>query len=581
MAHEDSWMDDVDAPRRGRGGAIIAGAFVVVVIAGLYALAAFYFGDRVPADTHVGGVSIGGKTQDEAREALEDELSEEAAEPVTVVVEGKKHLIDPEDAGMSYNYDESLEGLTGFSINPVDLYEQATGGIEREIEVDVDDGRLADAVDAATEGLDAKPVEGKVTLDGAEVKQTAAKRGLTVDRDELTETIADGWPQKHEFTAPTTQPKPKISQADIDSFVTQKLEPLVAEPVTITSTDPKAKGDEKKISFDLTEEQLAAAVDVRAKDDALSVSVDDARLAETASAAAKASGSFRTATDAQVSHRGGNSFDVTPAKSGLTLNEKGIGPKIATAMKKKGDGRTLSVKSTEKKPDFTTAEAKKTLPKEQISTFTTYLPDNPVRTGNIKIAVDDLDGAYVAPGETFSLNEQLGERTPGRGYKKAGVISGGRLTEDYGGGISQLSTTLFNAVFFSGAKIEEFHPHSFYIDRYPEGREATISWPNVDNRFTNDTGAGILISTSIKGDELTVSFRGRAPYDEIKATKSDRKNTVSPKKITDDDEDCVPQSPAPGFSVDIGRKFIKDGQTVKSSSFTTTYDPQDNVTCTG
>ena len=187
----------------------------------------------------------------------------------------------------------------------------------------------------------------------------------------------------------------------------------------------------------------------------------------------------------------------------------------------------------------------------------------------------------VAPGETFSLNQQLGQRTAAKGYQKAGVISGGRLTNDYGGGISQLSTTLFNAVFFSGAKIEEFHPHSFYISRYPEGREATISWPDVDNRFTNDTGAGILISASVSGNEVTVTFHGRKKYDEIKATKSARKNITPPKTITDNTKGCVPQSPAPGFTVTIGRIMTPvGGGAQKTSSFNTTYIPQDAVTCT-
>ncbi|WP_435202844.1 VanW family protein [Janibacter sp. GS2] len=581
MAHDDTWMGDEEVTHRGRGRAILAGAFVVVVIAALYALAAIYFGDRVPADTHVSGVSLGGKSETEAREALEDGLAEEAAEPVVVVVEGKKHLIKPANAGLTYDYDASLEGLTGFSINPVDLYEQATGGIDREVEVAVDEDQLADAVDAKTASLDRKPVEGTVALEGAKVTQTASKPGLTVERDELTGMIADGWPQKHEFAAPTSTPAPELTQDTIDTFVEKDLEPLVSGPVKVTSTDPTAKGSDKDISFTLSAEQVAAAVTVKTTDGTLAADVDEKKLADTTSAAAKSSGLFRAAKEAGVVHRGGDSFDVTPSSSGLALDEKGIGAKVAQAMTKTGGKRVASVTSTEQKPDFTTAEAKKTLPKEQISTFTTYLPDNPVRTGNIKIAVRDLDGAYVAPGETFSLNQQLGERTPGKGYEKAGVISGGRLANDYGGGISQLSTTLFNAVFFSGARIEEFHPHSFYISRYPEGREATISWPNVDNRFTNDTGAGILISTSIKGDALTVSFRGRAAYDEIKATKSARKNVVPPKTITDDDKDCVAQSPAPGFSVDIGRKFIKDGRTVKSSDFTTTYIPQDDVTCTG
>ena len=102
----------------------------------------------------------------------------------------------------------------------------------------------------------------------------------------------------------------------------------------------------------------------------------------------------------------------------------------------------------------------------------------------------------------------------------------------------------------------------------------------VDNRFTNDTGAGILINASVNGDEVTVSFDGRKAYDKVEANKSARRNLVQPKKITDNTKGCVPQSPAPGFSVDITRTFIKGGRTVKSSSFTTTYIPQDDVTCT-
>ncbi len=144
-------------------------------------------------------------------------------------------------------------------------------------------------------------------------------------------------------------------------------------------------------------------------------------------------------------------------------------------------------------PQLTTAEAEKIKPKEVISTFTTYFPDNPPRTNNIKIAARTLNGTFVAPGKQFSLNGTLGKRTPEKGYAEAPVIMNGRLVKDYGGGVSQVSTTTFNAAFFSGVRIDEHTPHSFYISRYPEGREATVSWPDVDQKWTNDTGYGIII----------------------------------------------------------------------------------------
>jgi vancomycin resistance protein YoaR len=124
-----------------------------------------------------------------------------------------------------------------------------------------------------------------------------------------------------------------------------------------------------------------------------------------------------------------------------------------------------------------------------------------------------LNGTLVRPGERFSLNGRLGRRTPAKGYLPAPVINGGRLVKGYGGGVSQVSTTTFNAAFFAGVRIEQHTPHSFYISRYPEGREATVSWPDVDQVWTNDTGFGILIRAQISGNDLTVTFLGTKVWD--------------------------------------------------------------------
>lgn len=575
MTHDETWTDEEGHDRGGRRLWVAVG-FVILVLAALYVAAALYFGDRVPGDTTVEGVTVSGMTQAEARTALREGLADEAAEPVVVMVDGTERTIDPSEAGLSYDYEASLEGLTGFSLNPVDLWAQATGGIERDAEVDVDEEQLSAAVDEATKGMDSEPVEGNVTLEGATVQTKKSKLGLSVERDELTGAIADGWPDKHQYEAPITRPEPELLPKEIDAFVEDELRPLVAGPVTVKASQPDG-GD---ISFAVTPEQLATAVSVSKEKGALATTVDEAKAGEAAAAAAKDSGKFPDARDAVVT-RSGSGFDVSPSSTGLTLETEGLGAKVVEAMGKKGDKRVATASATTTQPELTTEKARSTLPRETISSFTTYLPDNPVRTANIKLAARTLNGAYVAPGETFSMNQRLGERTAAKGYKEAGVIYNGRLAKDYGGGISQLSTTLFNAVFFSGAKIEEFHPHSFYISRYPEGREATISWPNLDNRFTNDTGAGILINASVNGNEVTVSFSGRKKYDEIKAGKSPRRNVVEPERITDDSDKCVPQSPNPGFTVDITRSFIENGTTVKSSSFTTVYDAADHIVCTG
>jgi vancomycin resistance protein YoaR len=128
-------------------------------------------------------------------------------------------------------------------------------------------------------------------------------------------------------------------------------------------------------------------------------------------------------------------------------------------------------------------------------------------------------------------------------------------------------------------RIEEYHPHSFYISRYPEGREATVSWPDVDQRWTNDTPGGILVEAFTSGNALTVRLHGTKVWD-VEAVKGPRRNVVKPKAIVDKRATCVPQQPSEGFDVTVTRIFKKNGAEAKRSTFSTHYIPEDKVTCT-
>ena len=128
-------------------------------------------------------------------------------------------------------------------------------------------------------------------------------------------------------------------------------------------------------------------------------------------------------------------------------------------------------------PDLTTAEAEALGIVEPISEFTTNYPIAQYRLINIGRAAELINGTLVLPGETFSLNGTVGERTAENGFVKGFIIDGGQFREDFGGGVSQVATTTFNAVFFAGLEDVEHKPHSFYISRYPAGREATVAWP--------------------------------------------------------------------------------------------------------
>ncbi len=143
---------------------------------------------------------------------------------------------------------------------------------------------------------------------------------------------------------------------------------------------------------------------------------------------------------------------------------------------------------------------------EEVSTFTTKHPCCQNRVTNIHRIADIVRGAVIRPGEDFSVNGFVGERTIAKGFVADHAIVDGVLKDQVGGGVSQFATTFFNASFFAGLEFNEYQSHSLYISRYPKGREATVSWKKPDLSVKNTTPYGILVWTSYTDTSLTVTF---------------------------------------------------------------------------
>ena len=109
----------------------------------------------------------------------------------------------------------------------------------------------------------------------------------------------------------------------------------------------------------------------------------------------------------------------------------------------------------------------------------------------------------LQPGETFSLNGVVGERTPENGFVVGYVIEGGRLVEDYGGAVSTITTAMWHTAFFAGMTRIEQRAHGYWISRYVAGLEATVSWGTLDLKFRNDTPYGVYITSSVTDTSVT------------------------------------------------------------------------------
>ncbi|OCA92351.1 VanW family protein [Pseudobacillus wudalianchiensis] len=141
----------------------------------------------------------------------------------------------------------------------------------------------------------------------------------------------------------------------------------------------------------------------------------------------------------------------------------------------------------------------------EIGSFATYFTEsNKERSYNIFLAAKAVNNRVVFPGETFSFNKVVGERTKERGYKRAPVIVKGELAEDIGGGICQVSSTLFNAVNLKGIQIVERYSHSRRVPYVPPGKDATVSWWGPDFVFKNEYNYPILIRAASNNGKMII-----------------------------------------------------------------------------
>jgi vancomycin resistance protein YoaR len=143
---------------------------------------------------------------------------------------------------------------------------------------------------------------------------------------------------------------------------------------------------------------------------------------------------------------------------------------------------------------------------ETIGSFTTDLGshNDSNRVHNIKLSLASINKTVLLPGETFSFHGTIGDSTNGKlGYKPATVIIGKEFATDYGGGICQVSSTLYNAVARAKLRVVERYSHSLPVDYVPKGQDATVSYPDLDFKFMNNSDSPVRIEASLQGSKVT------------------------------------------------------------------------------
>ncbi len=300
---------------------------------------------------------------------------------------------------------------------------------------------------------------------------------------------------------------------------------------------------------------------------------DDERLAEPFARASVAP------TDATLRLDGGEVVAEGGAPGSRVVTE-GLGDTVLPLLPGRGEAaRTGSLPTERVEPELSADTHRELGIVEEMSSFTVGFEPAAYRTTNIGRAAELINGSLVRAGETWSFNGTVGERTEENGFVEGVIILDDQYERAQGGGVSAVATTMFNAVFFAGVDPVEYGAHSFYIERYPEGREATVAWGSLDLRFLNDSGHAIYILADATDTSVTITFLGTKRYDEVRAETGPRENVTQPERREGEGEDCVPQPPLEGFDVAVDRVFVEDGRETGRETFSTRYVPRDEVTC--
>jgi len=486
---------------------VVAVGAVLLALLAAYGLTRFASRGEVMGRVEVAGTQIGGLDEEQALSALLGVEDDYLSRPAVFNIDGKFVSMQPPEAGLDIDEqaiaDQALQvGRNGNVISEFAWwFSHVFSTVELPVRGSVDDVAIEAVFDVWDDEVIALPASpGGVALEAGVPVPVYPEVGTGIDRPAARAVIeATLLAREPDRTAiPTMTIVPMLTDEDVDRAVA-RAQTLLEGPISLNN-------DEAVVVF--TVEQLTEAFrsqTVTESEPRIISSFDPAVIDGYLDA-------IRDQFEAEpVNARfdiSGDDISIVPGANGTRIDAE------ETAIRLIASGTTLErvgqlplVEAAE--PEITTEYLEGLNITHLVAQFTTYYDCCQDRVINIHAIADAVDGTIVLPGQTFSLNDHVGERTLEKGYLPAGTIVAGEFEDTVGGGVSQFTTTMYNAVFWAGYEDVEHKPHSYYFSRYPEGVEATLNWRSPDLKFRNNTEYGVLIDTTYSDTSITVRMFGQ------------------------------------------------------------------------
>ncbi len=479
------------------------------ILTALAALAALVLGlafagspTRLAGGVRIAGVDVGGKTPHQARSILERRADALASAPVTFRVGSRTWQLEPRHVGIRVDWGAAVDAVRrqGNGFGPLRGFRRLDlrfFGADVAPPTQVYDAALELRLNQIAAAVNVAHREASIVLRGLRPVIVPSRTGQMLDRHAAAATIVRALAslKREPVGLPIQVDRPKITADDL----------RVAQAEVRTALSAHVHLTLGATRWNLRPPRIARLLQLPA-DGRRDLRVGGAGASSWFTALAKRVDKSPVNADWAVSKSG---IRVIADQPGYVLDvPRSAKAVLRAALVTAPELRSANLTVERVTADRTTAEAQAMGINGLVASYETFYGGEANRIHNVQLVSHLVDKQVIAPGETFSFNGATGARTADKGFLEAPVIINGELKTALGGGVCQVSTTVFNAAYEAGLPIVSRTNHALYISHYPQGRDATVNYPDTDLKFTNDTGHWLLLRTWVGSSSLTVALYG-------------------------------------------------------------------------
>jgi vancomycin resistance protein YoaR len=566
-----------------RRGAKLSGAAAGALVIALLAVGVVFAGsaDRIAAGVTVAGLNVGGLEAQQAEQKLAARARRLAAVPIAFKAGGRTWPIAPAQialrvdwaAAVRHGLDEGsgaipLRGLKrvrlrllGANVEPTASYEERT---------------LDRRLDSIARAVDVRGREAAIVMRNGQPVVVPGEAGRKIDREAATGTIVGALSgfERSPVALPVVIDRPAVTR-DALAPVAEQVRLALSAPVRFVY---------KGVHWSVSPAQIATFLKLPTEGQR-ELGIGGPAARRYFAALGKAVG--RPSREVAFSVSSSGRATMIPSRNGRRLDVPATQRAFLAAALSTTD-REAGLVVVAAEPQLTTERAKSLGITGLVGGYTTFYGGEPNRIHNVQLVARLIDRHLIGPGSTFSFNKTTGDRNAAKGFLEAPVIINGELKNGLGGGVCQVSTTVFNAAYEAGLSISERHNHALYISHYPLGRDATVNYPDTDLEFVNDTDHWLLLEAIIGSSSLTVRLFGTPVHRRVETQTSPLRETGPPKvkKILDPDlyvgEQVVEEVGSPSRSVSVRRLvYDKRGHLLYDATWYSSYVSEPKVVRVG